>query len=229
MIAYAIVIRDNEISEHGWEILRRSHEKVGNKFELKRFDAITPREVDVLLKEYKIKWTYPWEGQKKKNGLTLTAYPTKNRKARIACALSHFSLWEDVLFYNEPILILEHDAIFIQRVPEKLFNIPNGNVIGINNPLGATRRSQLFHQKVKGIFAELVDVPDIDTPDVPQGLAGNSAYIINKYGAEQAIKNVKKNGLWPNDATLCKQLIGGMKVTTQYYTKVQGLRSTTTL
>jgi GR25 family glycosyltransferase involved in LPS biosynthesis len=63
---------------------------------------------------------------------------------------------------------------------------------------------------------------------VPQGLAGNSAYIIKPKGAEELIMAVEKYGAWPNDAIMCKQLIPNMGVTRRFYTKVQGLPSTTT-
>ena len=63
---------------------------------------------------------------------------------------------------------------------------------------------------------------------VPQGLAGNSAYFIKPEGAEQMISLVYKYGMWPNDALMCRQLVNGLGVTRKFYTKVQGLKSTTT-
>ena len=45
MIAYAIVVKDNDVSEKGFERLVKSSKDVGNKFEIKRFDAITPDNV----------------------------------------------------------------------------------------------------------------------------------------------------------------------------------------
>jgi len=70
-------------------------------------------------------------------------------------------------------------------------------------------------------------VPDIDEFNVPQGLAGNSAYIIKPAGANNLLNAVKEHGLWPNDAIMCKQLIPRLGVTKEYYTRVQGLPSTT--
>ena len=43
-------------------------------------------------------------------------YETKNQKARIACALSHYLLWEQCLMLDKPILILEHDSVFIKKI-----------------------------------------------------------------------------------------------------------------
>ena len=43
------------------------------------------------------------------------------------------------------------------------------------------------------------------------------------------IELVKEHGAWPNDALMCKQLIKSLGVTRTFYTKIQGIRSTTTL
>ena len=74
-------------------------------------------------------------------------------------------------------------------------------------------------------------VPRIDVDMVPQGLAGNSAYIIKPWAATEVIKRVKQLGAWPNDAMLCYQNFRAnfLGVTKKYYTKVQGTPSTTTL
>ena len=70
-------------------------------------------------------------------------------------------------------------------------------------------------------------IPTIDEYYIPQGLAGNSAYIIKPEAARQLIDLVKIHGLWPNDAIMCKQLIKKMGVSKNFYTKIQGLPSTT--
>ena len=132
------------------------------------------------------------------------------------------------LVHNSPVLILEHDAIFDRPInfdPDSY----RYDVIGINNPIGATRRSAQFHSTVQLSEGRIVPVPWIDDKMVPQGLAGNSAYIIKPRGAKALIKAVDDYGLWPNDAIMCKQLIPNMGVTKEYYTRVQGTRSTTTL
>ena len=71
-------------------------------------------------------------------------------------------------------------------------------------------------------------MPRIDEFNVPQGLAGNSAYIIKPSGAKNLIEATKQYGAWPNDALMCYQIIPKLGVTRRFYTKVQGLPSTTT-
>jgi len=200
------------------------------------FNAVTPNEVDELMSGLRIEWKYPWTGEVNdiKSGLTLRAYQTVDPKKRMACFLSHYCLWEKTIKSGEPMLILEHDAMFISKKPIPLDSILDSGfeIIGINEPFGATRLSQVFHENVqKEHFCknDVVRAPLIDDIKVPQGIAGNSAYIITPKGAYTMIKLTREHGAWPNDALMCRQLIFGLGVTKTYYTKIQRIRSTTTL
>lgn len=229
MKAYAITIRGNVVSEAGYDRLAKSSADVGNKFNINRFEAITPEYVDMTLDNQKIKWNYPWVGKEidMASGLTKSAYLTKNPKARVACALSHYLLWKTCVKLNEPILALEHDAIFTQAID---FDINDSGffIVGINNPLGATRKARDYYNTIMNNPNPIQPVPSIDDHDVPQGLAGNSAYILKPSGAQKMLDTVKQYGLWPNDAIMCKQLLPRLGVTKKFYTTIQGLQSTTT-
>ena len=74
----------------------------------------------------------------------------------------------------------------------------------------------------------IIPVPRIDNFNVPQGLAGNSAYIIKPNGAQNMEYMAKAHGAWPNDALMCHQLVANLGVTKTHYTTVQRLPSTTT-
>lgn len=226
MKAYAIVISGNEVSEYGYNRLVASSATVKNSLTVERFNAVVPGEVD----SYAIKWNYPWEGQVVDfaSGLVKTAYKTANPKARIACAISHFCLWQRTIELNEPILVLEHDALFINKIDFDI-NETKFNILGINNPLGTTRKSSKYYDAIRDNPAAYQPVPWIDDRSVPQGLAGNSAYIIKPEGAIDLLNAVKEFGLWPNDAIMCRQLIPKLGVTKKYYTHIQQLKSTTTL
>ena len=202
-------------------------------FEILPWDAVEAPDAPTAISKKLIKWTYPWQGEVNdfKTGLILSAYQTANKNARIGCFLSHYELWEYCVRSAEPILILEHDALFIRKLDPKPLLDSRYGIIGINDPRGATRRSNVFHQQVQNMQEDIGPVPMIDDPRVPQGLAGNSAYLIKPEAASKVIAKVKEIGAWPNDALMCYQnfnynLLG---VTKQYYTRVQGTRSTTTL
>ena len=147
-----------------------------------------------------------------------------NIKAKVACALSHKRLWERCVELNEPIMILEHDTIFTRFFEPFDFE---GDILGLNDPRGATRKSNVFHDKVSAKEG-VSDCPMVDYQNVPQGLAGNSAYIIKPSGAKHLLNLIDEYGFWPNDAIMCNQLCPNMlKVVYPYYTKVQGMKSTT--
>ena len=200
------------------------------------FNAVTPNEVDDLMFGLRIEWKYPWAGEVNdiKSGLKLRAYQTADPKKRMACFLSHYCLWEKTISNGEPMLILEHDAMFKSKSPIPFDEILKSkfDIIGINEPFRATRLSQLFHEKVQNDHFSRNDVvraPLIDDISVPQGIAGNSAYIITPNGASKMVELTKEHGAWPNDALMCRQLVFSLGVTKKYYTKMQGIRSTTTL
>jgi GR25 family glycosyltransferase involved in LPS biosynthesis len=195
------------------------------------FDAVTPDNVDELMKTNKVYWNYPWESEEIDfaSGLIKKAYPTKDPKKRMACFMSHYLLWQRCIKDNVPIIIHEHDAIYYNDEPLPLedFEKSKYNIIGLNNPRGATRLSAVYDRVVQESIGKIVRAPTIDGDMVPQGIAGNSSYYINPTGAHQMASLTSKYGAWPNDALMCRQLVGTLGQTKKYYTYVQGLQSTT--
>jgi len=226
---FAIRIKGYDVSEIAAKNLLQSSENVGNDFKIELFDAVLPENAQDFLKKRNIKWNWPWEQVDIDiaTGLKKTPYRTENKLARMACFCSHYALWERAT--KETVMIFEHDALFIRRIypmSDVLQKAPY--VIGINDPRGATRRSNEFYRILQLNESEIQKVPRIDTPDIPQGLAGNSAYIITPDAAKQVIEKVKILGAWPNDALLCYQNFSFMRVTKRHFTRVQKIRSTTT-
>lgn len=229
MKAFVITIPNHEVSQNAADVCIESSKTVGNHFDIEKFDAVTPPEVNKWLTSYRIQWNYPWEGEvfDFKTGLKKTAYPTVNKDARIACALSHYALWRECLLGNETLLILEHDAKFIKKLDFPEIERSKYHIVGINNPLFATRKSQLFKKIIDESNRTIIPAPTIDSYEIPQGIAGNSAYVIKPKGAEIMMRLVDDHGLWPNDALMCRQLIPMLGVTKTFYTEVQGTPSTT--
>lgn len=231
MKAYAIVMSDNKISTTGYKNLVQSSVSVGNDFNIQQFSAVTDKSVNKFLEKRYIEWNYPWDQPVTDfaSGLVKTPYNTKNKNARIACALSHYSLWEKCVDSKQTFLILEHDALFTAKID---FDIEDTQfeILGINDPRSATRKSQEYYTNIVSSVFPYMPTPVIDDITVPQGLAGNSAYIIRPSGAKKLLRLVSEYGLWPNDAIMCRQLVGPtLGVTRKFYTRVQGLQSTTTL
>ena len=238
MKAYVITVKGNKLAESAAQNCMDSHMKFANPFPIEIRTGVQPDQVDDMFVKLPFEWTYPWDQPRTdiKSGLKLSPYQTADKRKRMACFLSHWLLWTECIADDRPLLILEHDAIFIRPFFPQFTLDSKYGIIGINNPLGATRRADVFDSQVQTMRGEHLDVdrvlpvPSVDAFDVPQGLAGNSAYVIKPEGARELVKVVKEHGAWPNDAIMCKQLLPGiLGVTSKYYTKVQGTRSTTTL
>lgn len=228
MRAFGIIIKDHPISEQGWFFLNQSSYLVGNPFIIERHDACIPKEAEARLKSQEVRWNYPWVGEEHdtQTGLIKRAYRTTNPMARVACFFSHYDLWKKCIELDEPIMILEHDTIFLRKT--NIVCSKNTPVIfGINSPIGATRKAKEFDRIVNDNINNIQKIPRIDNSFVPQGLAGNSAYIINPMAAREVIKKVEEVGAWPNDALLCYQNFNFLTVSKIYYTAVKPMQSTT--
>jgi len=203
----------------------------------------------------KIQYTYPKTAAENRldilSGLNLSAYPTKDLRKRISCFLSHYSLWRLCFQMKEPIMILEHDAFFVRKFDfANIADRVTGNILGLNDPEGATRKQWVYnancigrHQDFEAKWVNrnrdnkdkqlpeyaVFAAPNVDNDNkIPQGLAGNSAYVIRPEGAANLMGLVAEHGFWPNDAIMCKQLLPRQLMQIYpYVTKVQGTTSTT--
>ena len=226
--AFVICVKSNDLSERATIRLEESRPV---NVAMNIFDAVTPDNVDKVMKDNKVYWNYPWESEEIDfaSGLIKKAYPTKDPKKRMACFMSHYLLWQRCIKDNVPIIIHEHDAIYYNDEPLPLedFEKSKYNIIGLNNPRGATLLSAVYDRVVQESIGKIVRAPIIDGDMVPQGIAGNSSYYMNPRGAREMVSLVEKYGAWPNDALMCRQLVGTLGQTKKYYTYVQGLQSTT--
>lgn len=234
MKAYIIQTPSSELSANAVKTAIQSAKTHNNDFRIQRFIApkATNEVISELMFDENIVWTYPTEEKRIDpiSGLTLTPYVTADLNKRISCFLSHYYLWERCASLNEPCMILEHDVLFLDRVDvDEILNSPF-SVVSLNDPRGATRLSGVYHSLLQLSENPIAPVPTIDQSTVPQGLPGNSAYIIKPFAASLLIDLVDKVGAWPNDAIMCKQLMPDqLGCSTRYYTTTQRIQSTTTL
>lgn len=233
MKGFIITLDGNTTSQAAAAECIRSSHAVGNDFVVQSFRAIRPENAWENLDREGLKWGYPWHTPKLdfSTGLNLSPYQTADKRKRVGCFMSHYMLWKIAAKSEEPILVLEHDALFTNKLDYDTIVDNKYGVIGINDPRGATRKSLVYHTMIGETRGNVQPVPRLDDVMVPQGLAGNSAYIIKPWAAKKVIEKVKEIGAWPNDALLCYQLFGiaFLGVTKKFYTRVQGLPSTTTL
>jgi len=101
--AYIIVVKDHDISEKMYNRCKESCDKV--KMPCKRWEAFDGTKGNIiipkhLLDKHYVKW--------------IKVVNESLAKSEISVVLSHFSLWCHCIEIDQPIVILEHDAIFIQ-------------------------------------------------------------------------------------------------------------------
>jgi hypothetical protein len=223
MKAYVIMIRGNAYSEACAQRCVDSADKYGIAVE--KFHAVPKEDARRLMEIHGLKWTWPTEKPDvcPHTGLKRHLYPTTDLNARIGCAMSHYSLWKYGQAYNEPLLILEHDAVFINPLPEVT---PNFGATMLNDPFGATPRGGWWKRKIEargpGIHPKTVVFED----GRPDGLAGNSAYLISAEAAGRCVDLYHTIGVWPNDATLCRQLVPDLMEVYPFVTEARQTKST---
>jgi len=217
MKAFVISIPGHKDSQLHADKCIQSVEDTNSELDIEKFTAIVPETM------WQVDWKWPYSKKKvcPTTGMTLKAYKTYDMSKRIAAAGSHYKLWQKSVELNETIMILEHDAIFYRQFKPFEFE---GGAISINNPDHATFNWKLYDKLDNSGEQE---VPWVADQTIPQGLPGHSAYIIKPDAAEKVCSLQDTIGWWPNDAIMCKQLCTWLRSYKPYFTKVQGIKSTT--
>tara|TARA_R110002073_G_scaffold91699_5_gene215605 strand:- start:1032 stop:1910 length:879 start_codon:yes stop_codon:yes gene_type:complete len=255
--AFIISDINNSVSTAGARNVLNSINATKSKLHPVIMPATTPETLSAHLKLFDVTkndWTYPSKGEKRidlKTGLHITGYGANDIEKVISCMVSHMRCWLVAATYRHPCVILEHDAIFVKKLDfyEKASEENGGRsldqvgsgIIGLNNPKGATRKSSVYYDSVSESVSkstpqqktygrhQVVDAPWVDdNRDAPQGLAGNSAYIITPDMARSLFTKCAEIGIWPNDALMCKQIFPfKLKQIYPFVTELQGVKSTT--
>ncbi len=194
--------------------------------EVERFEAVAALTARSMLQQNKLEWTWPniEADTCPRTGLKRHPYKTQDPGARIGCSLSHWTLWHICIGLNEPIMILEHDAVFLRPLPKLP---PDFGAIMLNDPDGATPKGRWWKQQIEAKGEGVHPKTTVFDDGRPDGLAGNSAYVIAPIAAKQCIWLYENVGVWPNDATLCRQLVPGLMQVYPFVTEVRQKQSTT--
>lgn len=229
MQALVITLAGNEYSMKVANRCIASAKKYG--LDVVNFWGVTKNEARKVMEGNGLKWT--WADNNTRNmicpitRLKQFPYNAVDLRAKIGCSMSHYLLWKLCVDSNEPLLILEHDAVFLRPLPDIDFK----GICQINDPAHATRRGVWWSNKMKqrgnGVFEKTWVTTEKDR-HIPDGLAGNSAYLIKPWAAQELIDTFHRVGVWPNDASICKQLFPYLEEYYPFITKVQQTKSTTT-
>lgn len=244
--AFVITMLNDSYSSFLSRVCTNTIEESGSHIDYSIFPATIPETIERDLSKItsiknpeSLAWTWPIDSKQDgyclKTGLYKRTYKANDQRKVIACMVSHMKLWQMCIDLDQPIMILEHDAAFKVRFYMDLIKKDfTGGILGLNNPRGATRKASIFFEEVKSAEENksIITVPSVDKIGdlpLPQGLAGNSAYIIKPWAAKELLDKVSEIGMWPNDALMCKQLFPWIQVTTNFYTEItQTKKSSTT-
>lgn len=230
MKAFVITLLDNKYSNRKADECIASAAKVG--IEVSKWFGTDKEHAIEEMESQGLEWTWADNNTRKKvcpiTGLQQFPYTAADIRAKIGCSMSHWLLWRHCVDIDEPILILEHDAVFINTLPA---DIEFNGICQINDPSGATRKGTWWGQQMKqrGTVGthEKTWVTTESERKTPDGLAGNSAYMIKPWAAQELIDKFHEIGVWPNDATMCKQLFPYLEEYYPFITKVNQTQSTT--
>lgn len=175
MKTFLIRIKDHPLSEKESKDCLRSADLYSYKEDIQIFDAITPKRgyKDILGDRPNIFDNYP-------------------RPDRVACCFaSHYLLWKKCIELNEPILILEHDAIFIDEFPEVEFD------------MCCTFGEPTYYQPQYIDF----DTPKIDGIQTltDKNFLGHHAYAMKPEAAKIFVEDCDTTVLSPNDLWMTKE------------------------
>jgi hypothetical protein len=229
MKAFVITLKDNEYSNQVADRCIQSAATFGLVVE--KYIGVDKKHAKQLMSACGLKWTWAKDNTANDicpiSGLKQFPYIAADIRAKIGCSMSHYLLWKKCVELDEPILILEHDAVFLRELPDFDFK----GICQINDPEGATRKGHWWSQRMikRGGFGafEKTWVTTENERDIPDGLAGNSAYVIRPWAAQELINAFHKYGVWPNDATMCKQLFPYLEEYYPFITKANQTQSTT--
>lgn len=223
MQAFVITLEGNDYSEACAKRCIESAAYFGQ--EVAQFGAVDADNAQRVMAAHGLKWAWAHGNTAYRTCPTtgLRQHPYGNLQACMGCAMSHYLLWRKCVELDEPILILEHDAVFLRALPEVEFI----GICQVNDPRGATPRgdywSGMMTCRGEGVFHKT----RIFAGARPDGLAGNSAYMLKPWAAADLIGAYKKFGVWPNDATMCVQLFPYLQELYPFVTRVEQAKSTT--
>lgn len=114
------------------------------------------------------------------------------------CFLSHYLLWEKCLELNEPIIILEHDAVFIRPLPDNILDLFTHHCI-LDDSLYCEGYEDTLSDETVDVKLFLKRKNSKPTWSKMQYVCGSHAHIVKPLGAQTLINNVKKHGWLPAD------------------------------
>lgn len=220
MQAWVITLRGHPYSEACSLRCRESTD-----IDVQVFDAVPASEAVSVMQQHGLKWTWANHNTSVTHcpQTGLRQHPYGRLEPKIGCSMSHYLLWLQCAEGDESYLILEHDAVFVRPwQPVEYYGICQ-----VNDPRGATPHgnwwSDCMAERGPGVWPKTRIEYGNGRPD---GLAGNSAYLLKPWAAADLVAAVQTYGVWPNDAIMCRQLFPYLEELYPFLTQVAQTVST---
>ena len=196
--AYVITMNDRSFSEE----LADDCVASGKQFNIniEKFDAVQLDDVDPVYKKFGLR---PFPKLKK----------SRDTKGVRGCFCSHYLLWLKCIELNEPIMILEHDALFIRPIPKDIVN----KFSELCNLDAYSRTSKVYedHLKLFENYDVIAHQPKTQTHTFKSGfhyydkecIKGLHAYFIKPQGAKSLIDFARNKGVLPADVHVNAQSV----------------------
>ena len=172
MNTFIITLSHNQDSVNSANQTIESANKVGYNAPIEKFHAVLPNGWKHIL---------PYKN-------TFDDYPRPDNVG--ACFASHYLLWETCIDLGEPILILEHDAIFVDNIPDIDFKM----CVNFGRPSYIRPKHMVYEEPKDGL-----------QPLQQVNFFGHHAYAIQPEAAEIFCQDVRERVLTPNDLWMDKK------------------------
>lgn len=171
MKSFVITLVNNTKSVKSTNQVIKTAKEVGYNEPIEIFEAVTPDKWEEIL---------PYNNN-------FGMYPRPDNVG--ACFASHYLLWKKCVELNEPILILEHDAIFVDNIPDIDFEM----CVSFGRPSYVRIWDMSWHTPKEGLSLPLED-----------NFLGHHAYAIKPEAASILCDDVKGRELLANDIWMDK-------------------------
>ena len=170
MKAFCITIKGHTESEALSRNCLKTATEVGGINDITIFDASTPKD-----KPFEV-----FESMNLSVSDKMRENPDKRSvEAQAGCFLSHYRLWQKTVELNETILILEHDSVFVSRIPDIEFKY----LVNFGKPFyGMKRYRQPPHEGLQ--------------PFRHAHLNGTHGYALTPAGAQRCLEDIERRGVW---------------------------------
>lgn len=172
MKTFIITLSSNEESVKSAERTRQSAKNVGYNEPIEKFEAVLPTEWQTVL----------LGGMENEHNAYFQRYKRPDNVA--ACFASHYLLWKKCVELNEPILILEHDAIFKDNIPDIDFKM----CINLGRPSYIQPHQVVYEEPSYGVHKL-----------VQKNFLGHHAYAIKPEAAQILCQDAESRHLDAND------------------------------